>query len=129
MKSENDYTASNVRRRTINGKVYPNPSTVTAFTDNLSNIPNIESFDVNYYLSNSCHWTNDRLKLYKSENSYRLHTNGHVHDVKICAMDNDYSFISGKCTPEERQSADPYVMWILVHKEGIINSGECTCVA
>lgn len=76
-------------------------------------------------------WTNDRLKSYKNDNSYTLfiHTNGHSSQVEMVALDDKFRYVRAKCTPEERQYAPPYDIWILIDVDGVINSGECTCVA
>ena len=65
----------------------------------------------------------------KNDNSYRLHTNGHIKDVAMAPLDSQYSYVRGKCIPEERQTADPYDIWVLLYSDGTVQSGECTCVA
>lgn len=76
-------------------------------------------------------WTNDRLQSYKNDNSYRLyiHNNGHISQVEMVALDDKFRYVRAKCTPEERQSAPPYDIWILIDVDGVINSGECTWIA
>lgn len=125
-----DEVSCQTLRRTVEGKVYPHPMRSNfSWKDDLSCLPNIESYDVQFYLKCKCMWTNDRLKSYKNDNSYRLHTNGHISQVEMVALDDKFRYVRAKCTPEERQSAPPYDIWILIDVDGVINSGECTCVA
>ena len=126
----NDDSKVVLERRTVNGKTFPHPSlSDIKWNDNLYDIPTIESFDVQYYLKMKCGWTNERLKSYKNDHSYRLHTNGHISNVKLTVLDDKYRYVRAQCTPEERQSASPYDLWILLDIDGVVNSGECTCVA
>ena len=129
-KAENDQVKQDLSRRTVNGVTYPHPFLDTIkWSENLSNLPNVESFDVQHYLKHSCLWTNERLKSYKGDNSYRLHSNGHIKDVQVAGLDTNYSYVKCLCIPEERQSADPYQIWLLINLDGSVHSGQCTCVA
>ena len=100
-------------------------------TDDLSKIPDVESFDVLVYLMQSCWWSSDRLTNYKKDNGYRLHMANHVDDVKAAyGLHPDFMYIKCTCMPETRQSAQPYDTWLLVRtSSGEIISGGCTCVA
>ncbi|CAG2230842.1 E3.1.1.45 [Mytilus edulis] len=69
------------------------------------------------------------LKRYKNDNSYRLHSNGHIRDVRQSKFHSDIHYVKAACVPEERQSADPCEVWIVVLFDGNIHSAECTCVA
>ena len=128
-KSSDDYVVSSKRRRTVGDILLPHPSSLSCWTDDLSKIPVIESFDVQFYLKETCLWTNDRLKSYKNDSSYRLHTNGHIKDVKLCTPHPTLRYVRAKCIPEERQSADPYDIWVIVNEKGAVHAAECTCVA
>ncbi|CAC5382540.1 unnamed protein product [Mytilus coruscus] len=75
-----NYIFANKIRRTVDGVVLPHPRTVIDWSEDLNAIPIIEAFDVNHYLKNICNSTNERLKGYKNDNSYRLHSNGHIVD-------------------------------------------------
>ena len=129
VKNENNEFQAGKKRRTVNGITYPHPLTIDTWNDSLADMPEIEAYDVQYYLKNNCLWTDTRLKSYKNDNSYRLHTNGHVSCVSMTCLPNNLYYLKGQCTPEERQSAEPYKMWVLVNKDGTIISGECACVA
>ncbi|XP_062568705.1 uncharacterized protein LOC134230856 [Saccostrea cucullata] len=123
-------SADRLKRRTVHGVTYPHPSSPNIkWDDCLDKIPSIEAYDIQYYLKTSCLWTNERLKNYKSDNSYRLHSNGHISNVAMSKLDSNLCYIRGSSTPEERQTAEPYKMWLLVQENGTIVSGECTCVA
>ncbi|XP_076098430.1 uncharacterized protein LOC143068342 [Mytilus galloprovincialis] len=124
-----NYIFANKIRRTVDGVELPHPKTVIDWSDDLNTIPIIEAFDVNHYLKNICNWTNERLKGYKNDNSYRLHSNGHIRDVRQSKFHSDIHYVKAACVPEERQSADPYEVWIVFLFDGSIHSAECTCVA
>ena len=51
-----------------------------------------------------------------------------VHKGEYSSEESD-CFVKGKCTPETRLSASPYDMWILIDKNGVMYSAECTCPA
>ncbi|CAC5424672.1 unnamed protein product [Mytilus coruscus] len=124
-----NYIFVNKIRRTVDGVVLPHPRTVIDWSEDLNAIPIIEAFDVNHYLKNICNWTNERLKGYKNDNSYRLHFNGHIREVRQSKFHSDIHYVKAACVPEERQSADSYEVWIVVLFDGSIHSAECTCVA
>ncbi|CAC5383038.1 unnamed protein product [Mytilus coruscus] len=42
---------------------------------------------------------------------------------------SDIHYVKAACVTEERLSADPYEVWIVVLFDGSIHSAECTCVA
>jgi hypothetical protein len=130
VKPGNDWTLQNRKRRTVDGKVLPDPHELTAWSSNLGLLPSIDSFDVHMYLKTVCEWSDERFKRRKSDNGWQLHSNGHIQDVKLCsANDCDCVYITAKSVPETRQSAAPYDLWILVGQSGQIYSAECTCVA
>ncbi|XP_065944675.1 uncharacterized protein [Magallana gigas] len=114
---------ASIERRTVRGKTYQHQcyDTGIVWSRNLATIPTIDTFDVTSFLQNYCGWSEERLRRRKSDNGYKLHCSGHIHDVTMAML--------GKCVPETRQSSDPYIPWILVEKSGHIFSAECTCVA
>ena len=61
---------------------------------------------------------------HKNDNSYRLHINRHIKDVAIAPNDSRFCYVRGNCIPEERQTADPYDIWVLLHPDGTVNYGE-----
>jgi hypothetical protein len=129
--SPNDYIQQNEKRRTVRGKILPDPRTVssTKWSTDLRELPTIESHDVSFYLRTVCEWPEDSVKKYKNDNGYRLHSDGHINTVKMYKVDPQCIYVIAKCVPETRQSAEPYNLWILVEVSGVIHSGECGCVA
>lgn len=69
------------------------------------------------------------MKEYKHDNGFKLNDAYHISGVQLANISTDFSYIKEFCVPETRQSADPYVNWVLVHKDGWIRSGGCTCMA
>nr|XP_034338682.1 uncharacterized protein LOC117692991 isoform X1 [Crassostrea gigas] len=122
---------ASIERRTVRAKTYQHPccDTGIVWSRNLATIPTIDTFDVTSFLQNYCGWSEERLRRRKSDNGYKLHCSGHIHDVTMAMLDEDVFYVKGKCVPETRQSSDPYIPWILVEKSGHIFSAECTCVA
>lgn len=131
-----DYHSMSVSRRTVGDPVTGNDivlsdvDKVTGWTPNLTMLPTIEIGDVMVYLLGTCGWTNDRLKTYKTDNSFQLFQANHVYDVNCCILrDGHFIYIRSKCVPETRQSEKPYDTWVLLDKSGSVKSGGCTCVA
>ncbi|CAC5365706.1 unnamed protein product [Mytilus coruscus] len=130
-----NYIFANKIRRTVDGVVLPHPRTVIDWSEDLNAIPIIEAFDVNHYFKNICNWTNERLKGYKNDNSNRLHSNGHIRDVRQSKFHSDIHYVKAACVPEERQSADPYEVWIVSYLMGqyiqqnvhVWRNGDGTC--
>ena len=60
---------------------------------------------------------------------WKLFNANHISGVVLAKISTDLSYIKGFCVPETRQSADPCVTCVLVHKDGWIRSGGCTCMA
>ena len=102
---------------------------VEEWVDDLSNLPDISNCDILVYLLQYCAWDEKRLKEHKHDNGFKLFNANHISGVELAKISTDFSYIKGFCVPETRQSADPYVTWVLVHKDGWIRSGGCTCVA
>ena len=95
-KSSDDYVVSSKRRRTVGDVWLPHPPSLSCWTDDLSKIPVIESFDVQFYLKETRLRINDRLKSYKTDSSYRQHTNGHIKDVKLCTPHPTLRYVRAK---------------------------------
>ena len=80
---------------------------------------------------NKCGWSSDRLTSYKIDNGYRLHLAHHIDNVQVShGLHPEFMYLKCTCVPETRQSAQPYIPWILLRcTSGEIISGGCTCVA
>lgn len=78
-----DEVSCQTLRRTVEGKIYPHPMRSNfIWKDDLSCLPNIESYDIHY-------------RLY-------IHNNGHISQVEMVALDDKFRYVRAKCTPEER---------------------------
>ncbi|XP_062577470.1 uncharacterized protein LOC134239315 [Saccostrea cucullata] len=133
--SHGEYVDFDTRHRSVNiGSevvILDQVSQVSNWNKDLSQIPDVESFDVLVYLTQKCGWNSARLSNYKQDNGYRLHMAGHIDDVQASSdLIPGYMYVKCKCVPETRQSAQPYESWILIRMQsGEIVSGGCTCVA
>ncbi|XP_062609705.1 uncharacterized protein LOC134271523 [Saccostrea cucullata] len=129
-KSEDDYITRNIQRRTVGGVVYSSPeNTSLTWSSNLITVPLIDIFDIQHYLCTESGWTKERFNNRKKENSFKLFSNGHIHGVELCNLENDMLYMRARCVPETRQSGDPYKLWVLLNKSGQIFSAECKCIA
>ena len=102
---------------------------VEKWEDDLSNLPDIGNCDILVYLLQYCAWDEKCLTEHNHDNGFKLFNANHISGVELAKISTDFSYIMGFCVPETRQSADPYVTWVLVHKDGWIRSGGCTCMA
>ena len=83
------------------------------------------------YLTVGCEWTSQRLKHFKSDDGYCMFVDHHVEMVEVGAIHNEAEFLylRGKVKPEQRQTAQRYLTWVLCSMMGEIKSGGCECVA
>ena len=91
---------ASIERRTVRGKTYQHPcyDTGIVWSRNLATIPTIDTFDVTSFLQNYCGWSEERLRRRNSDNGYKLHCSGHIHDVTMamlgtCKLRKAYHFI------------------------------------
>lgn len=131
-----DYKDLSVSRRTVTDRktnktvVLPDITTISVdkWKTDLKTLPSLEMGDIMVYLLGNCGWLNERLKQYKQDNGYLLYQCNHVSGLMLYEMDS-YQYVKCFCVPETRQSADPYITWILLNDTGTVQSGGCTCVA
>ncbi|KAJ8310318.1 hypothetical protein KUTeg_012183 [Tegillarca granosa] len=81
------------------------------------------------YLTTSCDWDANRLKSFKTDNSYKLFEANHIDNVRLGMLEHGYRYVKASCVPETRQSDVPYCSWLLYTSMGYIQTGGCTCVA
>jgi hypothetical protein len=87
--ANHDDADASIRRRTVRGITHPQPNdkdSAIAWTSNLVNIPSVDTFDVTSFLQNYCGWSADRIRRRKTDNGYKLHCSGHIHDVNMAAL-------------------------------------------
>ena len=84
-----------------------------------------------FILGAHCGWSQERLKNFIIDDSYRLHSNGHVEAAELAIVSNPqgYLYVQLKCKPEQRQSAERYTVTIALKDDSTIVSAFCTCVA
>lgn len=101
---------------------------VIIWSGDLTNIPNIECYDVLLYFMGPCGWNTERLRNYKTEKGYCLV--GHLDKVKAAyyaQTDQMYFYLRSTCKSQTRPKV--YDIWVLVKNTGEIMSGRCTCKA
>lgn len=94
----------------------------------LTNIPNIECYDVLLYFMGPCGWNTEQLRNYKTEKGYCLV--GHLDKVKAAyyaQADQMYFYLRSTCKSQTRPKV--YDIWVLVKNTGEIMTGRCTCKA
>ncbi|XP_061190782.1 uncharacterized protein LOC133198830 [Saccostrea echinata] len=109
--------------------ILPDVSGLSDWNVDLQTMPKIEMGDVMVYLMTYCDWSANRLKSYKDDNSFKLYQTNHIDKVAMATVAHGYMYVKSTCVPETRQSEKPYETWILLHKNGSVKSGGCTCVA
>lgn len=88
-----DDVEASVKRRTVRGITFPQPNDKDSdivWTPNLANIPSVDTFDVTSFLQNYCGWSAERIRRRKSDNGYKLHCSGHIHDVTMAVLGSTY---------------------------------------
>ena len=133
--AKDDYVDMDSSRRTVIDTDSDSPMTlrsvrdVEKWEDDLSNLSDLGNCDILVYLLQYCACDETCLKEHKDDNGFKLFNANHISGVELAKISTDFSYIKGFCVPETRQSADSYVTWVLVHRDGWIRSGRCTCVA
>lgn len=64
------------------------PKTLTAWTNNVSDIPEFTFGDLYSYLVGSEEYSEENLRSFKSLLGYKLYRDGHVTDLKCCPVEN-----------------------------------------
>ncbi|CAH3116357.1 unnamed protein product [Porites lobata] len=100
--------------RTNDGKL-PDPKTLTAWTNNFSNIPEFTFGDLYNYLVGKEDYSEENLRSFKSLLGFKLFRDGHVIDLKYCPLEkNNFCFFKFKVKPTERAKSGRwtgYLQW------------------
>ena len=111
----------------------PNPKTLSNWTTDLSDLPDITIDEIKDYL------VYDKCKFYVKEDmnclkqlkAFKFFKDGHVQDIKfcdICAASN-YCFVKAKILPSMRTDRI-YETWVSIVKETAkVISADCNCTA
>ncbi|XP_067658224.1 uncharacterized protein [Haliotis asinina] len=99
-----------------------------SWTDNLTLLPMFCQADILVYLLGPASWSKERLKGFRKEKGYRLHTDGHIHAVELHSLSHNHTYVRAHCTRETSQSEKPYLTWCLLERgNACIVSAGCEC--
>ncbi len=94
-------------------------------------LPDISYPDiVNYLVNKQSSYTLQKLKAYKSLESYNYFISGFVRDVrnfKVAA--NDFIVVKAKVQHSQRLREGPLLPWLISRKDGEVLAAHCTCMA
>ncbi len=132
-----DHEESERKRRCVTLSDNPMPVVVdltgaqVMWTDELSQMPLVTLGDVFAYLISHCKWSPERIRSYKSDDGYMMFKDDHIETVTLGVMQEHVShvYVRGSVKPEQRQSSPRYGTWLLMSKDGKIESAGCGCVA
>ncbi|XP_057298496.1 uncharacterized protein LOC130629359 [Hydractinia symbiolongicarpus] len=103
------------------------------WTTDVKQLPDVCYPDIwNYLIETPSEFTKDKMKAYKSLESYNFFVLGHVHQVYIHKIEHqNFSFVKTKVLPSQRQGQKEvlYEVWVCIHKSGWILSANCTCMS
>lgn len=110
------------------------PKTLTAWTNNVSDIPEFTFGDLYSYLVGSEEYSEENLRSFKSLLGYKLYRDGHVTDLKCCPVENrKFFFFKFKVKPTERaktedgQTTCTYNGFITLKASGEVHCAHCPC--
>lgn len=100
-------------------------------TNNLADIPDIETCNVLVYLLVRCNWSNERLIRYKENDAYKSKSRIDRNEINAAFYvhkHNMYLYLRSKFNPLPDEENPPYVVWVLVNKKsGEIMTSGCSC--
>lgn len=109
-------------------RLYPHPSCITTWEDNLKKWPEIRSPQIVYYLLKTKACDLEEVKAYKSLDSYNYVRSGWVGALLVHEIDPCTLLLKG--TVQSSQSVNrPNDAWICAKKDGEVITGGCTCMA
>lgn len=117
--------------RTNDGKL-PDPKTLTAWTNNFSNIPEFTFGDLYNYLVGKEDYSEENLRSFKSLLGFKLFRDGHVIDLKYCPLEkNNFCFFKFKVKPTERAKTEDgqatYNGFTILKSSGEVHAAFCPC--
>lgn len=131
---KSDQTQYQKKLTLSDGTLLPDPYKIeSGWECNVQRLPDITWVDVHEYLIEApSEFTKDKLKAYKSLEAYNFFISGHVQDIHYYnTKKNGMCFIKSSVLPSQRQGQNTtlYNVWVVMHAEGWILSGNCTCMA
>jgi len=107
--------------------VFPQPSRLTGWEEDLRALPYITSAHCLMYLVMKG-WSANRIASYEKERGYLLYLEQHIHSVKIKSLDYDICCIKSLCTRQTRLNEPPYDVWLFASSNGDIKTAGCQCI-
>lgn len=106
----------------------------SGWTSNEDLLPKLSHKDVEEYLCDSSHRTEDRDKMqcYRQFiRGYNFYKEKYIHDIMVNTIDDgsEFCYVRSKCFPSMKQGK--YIQWLLLTKEKPfhISQASCTCPA
>ena len=123
-----------VQKLTLNNnEILPDPYAISeGWSNDVSRLPDVAYPDIyNYLIETPSDFTKDKLKAYKSLEAYNFFISGHVHDVYICNLKNNFYCLKSQVLPSQRQGerATLYEVWVVLHHKGWLLCANCKCMA
>lgn len=98
--------------------------TILPITD-LPNVSQLNTFE--YLVERQCYYTKESFRAYRSLDEYNSFQAGKVKMVLTYSVE-DVCVVYGEIKASQTLSKF-YSAWVIVHKNGEIQSGQCTCTA
>ncbi|CAH1777005.1 unnamed protein product, partial [Owenia fusiformis] len=128
----NEETFSTESRRTVNidGKTitFEDPEQIKNWNIDLKTVPDIELSHCFHYLHTVCGWNAGRLANYTKDNGFKLFKDRHISAVKVKSLSHEHMYVQAECVRQTSLSENPYKLFVLLEKSGIIKSAGCQCV-
>ncbi|XP_061620872.1 uncharacterized protein LOC133473279 isoform X4 [Phyllopteryx taeniolatus] len=96
----------------------------------VGNLPNLHYFDiVNYLVRTTAKYTHEDFRVYRSLDAYKYFVGGYVHGTGVWEIPGkDRFLIMSKVTHGQFLNQPPLQVWVVIQKEGIVQSCHCTCM-
>ncbi|XDV52426.1 hypothetical protein PO909_021155 [Leuciscus waleckii] len=110
---------------------YTAPANVFIALKLAKSLPDLEFGDIYIYLiENPSPYTAQKIKAYKSTDSYLFFKSGWVNNAVLWEVKNRNIFIiKAKVHHSYSLNEPPLTAWVAVEKEGLVRFGHCTCMA
>ena len=108
--------------------VFPDPTTLTEWQEDLATIPCITKSNCYVYLLMNRGWSAQRIQAFEKESGYHLYWERHIQQVKLKKMDYNMTCIKARCTRQTNQNEAPYEVWMIASSNGDISTAGCECI-
>ena len=91
-------------------------------------MPDLEWPQVIVYLMGSCSWTSQQINSYKDSRAFALKDGNHIEKVQVHQInDHELFYVRAECQRQTSLSEKPYIVWVLLHSSGQVQSAGCQC--